>query len=183
MKIYLFTKYTYLYTKRGITRTILIKSIDKCHYFQTQNNYILALNNSPQLEFVCPQTRPNTQIAKVKIQRIKNQQRLEKRNNCTVQIKTYEQSKHLPQSYNEHENETNPKYKNHTKHSKTKQAQSRITPSKNSSVDEKHRKVRTLNTHPTILQTKDKIMRSSKNSIENATAQITRAFKVVMWLG
>src|SRR4051812_22691680 len=67
MKIHLFTKYTYLYTKRGIIRMVLTKSIDKCHNLQTQNNYILALNNSPQLEFVCPQTRPNTQIAKVKI--------------------------------------------------------------------------------------------------------------------
>src|SRR3954469_5654153 len=98
--------------KWGIIQTVLTKSIDKCHYLHTQNNYNLALNNSPQLESVCPQTRPNTPIAKVKIQRIKNQQSLEKRNNCTVQTKTYEQSKYLPQSYNEHENETNPKYKN-----------------------------------------------------------------------
>src|SRR3954465_6252050 len=124
MKIHLFTKYTYLYTKRGIIRTVVTKSIDKCHYLQTQNNYILTLNNSPQLEFVCPQTRPNTQIAKVKIQRIKNQQSFEKRNSCTVQTKTYEQSKYLPLSYND-----NMKMKRflstkiHTKHPKTKQAQ------------------------------------------------------------
>src|SRR3954463_7102969 len=36
--------------KRGIIQTVLTKSMDKCHYLYTQNNYNLALNNSPQLE-------------------------------------------------------------------------------------------------------------------------------------
>src|SRR3954469_24347151 len=31
--------------KRGIIQTVLTKSIDKCHYLHTQNNYNLALNN------------------------------------------------------------------------------------------------------------------------------------------
>src|SRR3954468_20367187 len=55
-KVYVFTQ------KRGIIQTVLTKSIDKCHYLHTQNNYNLALNNSPQLESVCPQTGPNIQI-------------------------------------------------------------------------------------------------------------------------
>src|SRR3954471_12415839 len=110
--------------KRGIIQTVLTKSIDKCHYLHTQNNYNLALNNSPQLESVCPQTGPNTQIAKVKIQRIKNRQDLEKQNNCTVQTKTYEQSKYLPLSYNDNmKTKRIISTKIHTKHPKTKQTQ------------------------------------------------------------
>src|SRR3954467_11933747 len=58
--------------KRGIIQTVLTKSIDKCHYLHTQNNYNLALNNSPQLESVCPQTGPN--IQRIKSKNPKNQE-------------------------------------------------------------------------------------------------------------
>src|SRR3954467_13351222 len=73
--------------KTGNYSTVLTKSIDKCHYLQTQNNYILALNNSPQLEFVCPQTRPNTQRIKSKNPKNQESTQFRKRNNRTVQTK------------------------------------------------------------------------------------------------
>src|SRR3954452_10968602 len=38
-KVYVFTQ------KRGIIQTVLTKSVDKCHYLHTQNNYNLPLNN------------------------------------------------------------------------------------------------------------------------------------------
>src|SRR3954466_12109970 len=87
--------------KTGNYSTVLTKSIDKCHYLQTQNNYILALNNSPQLEFVCPQTRPNTQIAQVKIKESRINTIWKNKTIERFKQKTYKQSKNLPQSYND----------------------------------------------------------------------------------
>ena len=91
-----------------------------------KNNYNLHLSNSPQLELVCPQTRPNKlKEAKVINQRIMNQQVSENENKCMVQTKNIHEKYILTTILQrQHVNKTNPKYKNHTKHSKTKQPQS-----------------------------------------------------------
>ena len=95
-KILVYSKYTLLQTKWGFIQRIQYKWIDKCRKTTTQNIDILTLINSPQLELVCPQTKPN---------KLQNKKAITKESwinkQCMVQIKTYTQSKYLPQSYND----------------------------------------------------------------------------------
>src|ERR1051325_6304714 len=78
------------------------KRTDKCHKTYIQNNYILALINSPQLDtlFILKQSQENLK-KKDDNQRITNQQVFKTENLCTVQSKTYTTNTYLPISYND----------------------------------------------------------------------------------
>ena len=91
-----------------------------------QNNYILALINSPQLDtlFVLKQSQVNLKKQKMIIK----ESRINKVLNGKQMYGSNENvhDKHILTTIlqRQHINETNPKNKNHAKHSKTKQAQS-----------------------------------------------------------
>src|SRR3954468_25054533 len=103
MKIQLFTKYTYLYIKRGMIQTVLTKvSISATIHIQKISTF-WHLSNSPQLEtlFILKQCQIN-QIIESNKPNICESTSLEKpKTNVWFNTKTYKQSKYLPLSYKE----------------------------------------------------------------------------------
>src|ERR1051325_5299574 len=88
---------THLYQKRGIYSKNINKRTDKCHKMYIQNNYILALINSPQLEtlFVLKQSQINLKKQKIIIKESRINKFLKRKTNvwfkrkCTRRILTY----------------------------------------------------------------------------------------------
>src|SRR4051812_36417086 len=103
MKIQLFTKYTYLYTKRGIIQTVLTKvSISATIYIHKISTF-WHLSNSPQLEtlFVLKQCQINQRIKSNKPKNCESTSLEKPKTNVWLNIKTYKQVKYLPLYYND----------------------------------------------------------------------------------
>src|ERR1044072_5379331 len=80
---------THLYKKPGICSKNINKRTDKCHKTYIQNNYILALINSPQLDtlFVLKQSQVNLKKQKMIIKESQINKFLKTENKCMVQTK------------------------------------------------------------------------------------------------
>ena len=82
---------TYLQQKAGLFNDIQNKRIDKCHKIYVQNNYILALINSPQLDTLVVLKQSQVNLKKQNM--IIKESRINKfffttDNKCMVQTKT-----------------------------------------------------------------------------------------------
>src|ERR1051325_1767555 len=94
---------TQIYKKRGIYSKNINKRTDKCHKAYIQNNYILALIKSPQLEtlFVLKQSQVNLKTQNMIIKESRINKFLKQKTNVWFKQKRTRQNKYLPPFYND----------------------------------------------------------------------------------